>query len=65
MALGLKGFVRNLPDGSVELEAEGNENLLHKLLSWSRHGPPSARVDKIDVDWLEPANVEGEFTIRS
>ncbi len=55
--LGLTGFVRNLPDGRVELAAEGNEeNLkeLYKKLENSRTG----RVDNIEADWKE---YEGKF----
>jgi acylphosphatase len=47
---GVKGWVRNCPDGSVELVAEGNRREVDELLSWCRHGPPSARVDHIDIE---------------
>lgn len=42
---GLKGYVRNLPDGRVEVVAEGSEGMLRKLLEWLRKGPGSARVE--------------------
>jgi acylphosphatase len=44
-ALGLCGWVRNCPDGSVELIAEGPGEALEQLLEWCRRGPPAARVD--------------------
>ena len=66
MALGLTGYVRNLPDGSVELDAEGEEESLHSLLYWCQHGPPGARVDKVDVDWLTPSHQESrDFIVSS
>src|ERR1041385_125994 len=39
----LTGWVRNLPDGSVELEAQGDDAGLTALLAWCEHGPPAAR----------------------
>ncbi|MGH7832425.1 MAG: acylphosphatase [Candidatus Binatia bacterium] len=48
--LRVKGWVRNCPDGSVELIAEGNRKDVDELVSWCRHGAPSARVDHIDVE---------------
>lgn len=47
--LGVNGWVRNLPDGSVELLAEGEASAVEALLEWCRTGPPAARVDGIDV----------------
>jgi len=48
-ALGLKGWVRNRPDGSVEVLAEGPAHAADKLIEWSHQGPPSARVDKVKI----------------
>jgi acylphosphatase len=45
--LGLAGWVRNNPDGAVELEAIGNQPDLDKLRDHVRRGPPAARVDQI------------------
>ena len=63
MELGIKGFVRNQQDGSVYVEAEGDEETLKEFMDWCRHGPPQAEVDKIDA---VPAPVIGykEFEIR-
>lgn len=58
VALGLTGWVRNLPDGRVELCAEGPTGALERLVAWCRQGPPAARVDEIDVQWEE---AEGSF----
>lgn len=48
--LGVKGCVRNEPDGSVYIEAEGNEEKLNELIAWCRIGPPRARVDEVVVE---------------
>ena len=47
--LGLVGWVRNLPDGSVELEAQGDAEVVERLLAWCRKGPSLARVTSVDV----------------
>lgn len=59
VTLGLTGWVRNLPDGTVETIAEGPRSSLKSFLSFLRTGPSSARVDKVDVSW---SNATGEFT---
>lgn len=63
-ALGLKGFVRNLPDGKVEVVAEGNEETLEKLLAKLNEGPPAAEVENIEVSWEKPKNEFSSFEIR-
>lgn len=47
--LGLTGFAKNLPDGSVYIEAEGEENNLDKFVEWCNKGPMMARVEKVEV----------------
>lgn len=47
--LGIKGFARNESDGSVYLEAEGEKEALDKFLEWCKRGPPSARVERVEV----------------
>ena len=61
---GLKGWVRNLPDGRVEVVAEGDEILLKELLEDIKKGPSLARVDKVDVHWEEPTGEFFDFYIR-
>ncbi|MEO8069501.1 MAG: acylphosphatase [Flavobacteriales bacterium] len=46
-ALGLKGYAKNLPDGSVRIEAEGKEEALDAFVAWCRTGPSLARVDQV------------------
>ena len=45
--LGLKGWVKNRFDGSVEVVAEGPMGKVEQLIQWSHHGPPSARVTRL------------------
>ena len=47
--LNMTGWVRNRKDGAVEAVIQGPEQSLATILSWVRHGPPSARVDQVDV----------------
>ncbi len=47
--LGIRGYVRNQPDGSVYIEAEGRQRSLDTLVQWCHQGPPSARVLSVDV----------------
>lgn len=50
-SLKLVGWVRNEDDGSVQFEAVGRRETVEELIAWSRKGPPSARVDAVDVEW--------------
>ena len=61
--LGLNGFVRNLPDRSVEIVAEGDEDTLKKLVEWAHTGPSHARVDSCEVDYAEATNEWHDFKI--
>ncbi len=54
--LGLSGWVRNLPDGKVEVFAEGEESTLKQLSDWLKKGPPMARVTDINVQDISPEN---------
>lgn len=47
--LGLYGFARNDPDGSVYIDVQGSEPALDAFIEWCAHGPRSARVSKISV----------------
>lgn len=48
--LRLTGWVRNNPDGSVEVRAEGDKDKLESMISWLKKGPPGARVEDIQVE---------------
>ncbi|MET0989707.1 MAG: acylphosphatase [Glaciihabitans sp.] len=47
--LGLRGYVRDLPDGSVEAEIEGDDEVVDALVDWLNVGPTWAEVDRVDV----------------
>jgi acylphosphatase len=56
--LGLGGYARNLPDGRVEVLAQGEDARVETFSEWLRHGPPLARVDRVQRE----AVVVGEST---
>jgi acylphosphatase len=62
--LGLKGWVRNRSDGSVEAVAEGPNRHLEDLISWCRQGPPGAKVTQVDVQWRAAQYSEHEFSVK-
>lgn len=61
--LGLRGWVRNLPDGRVEAVFEGERARCEEALSFVRVGPPAAEVTEVEVMWEEEEGIEG-FEIR-
>lgn len=62
--LGLVGWVRNVPDGAVEVMAEGERPALEKLLGWCSHGPAGASVSKTEHEWLEAKGEFRDFRVR-
>jgi acylphosphatase len=60
--LGLAGFARNLPDGSVEIEAEGPRAAVEAFVRRVREGPRGAVVEHAEVTWAAPRGEQG-FTI--
>jgi acylphosphatase len=61
---GLKGWVRNLPGGNVEAEVEGPKSAIESFLEELRRGPPVARVDNLEVNWLTYSPRYKDFEIR-
>jgi acylphosphatase len=59
VSLGVFGWVRNRPDGSVEVLAEGPEDKVRKLVSWCGQGPPAAEVTRVHET---TETWKGEFT---
>lgn len=60
---GVHGWVRNLPDGSVEAAFEGTPEAVEALLAFVRRGPPSARVQEVELH-EEPPRAEEGFRVR-
>lgn len=56
--LGVFGWVKNLPDGRLEAVFEGEKKKVEEIVSWTKKGPVSAKVNDIKVEWQE---YKGEF----
>ena len=61
--LSIKGFAQNQPDGSVLIEAEGEEENLKQFIDWCKQGPPRAEVSNLDVQESELKNFD-RFEIK-
>ncbi|MEK7090197.1 MAG: acylphosphatase [Patescibacteria group bacterium] len=61
--LGLVGSVQNMPDGSVNVAAEGEEEKLKQFIELLKKGPLLARVDDVLVKWPEPQSKFHNFQI--
>jgi len=62
--LGLRGWVRNLPEGSVELVAEGRKQKIEQMIRWCHQGPPGARVQDVQVLWEKYQGSFEYFSIK-
>ncbi len=62
--LGLKGYARNMPDGTVEVVAEGPEGKIKEFIEFCKKGPRAARVDKVNVHIEEARNEFEGFEVR-
>jgi len=61
--LGLVGYAKNLPDGTVEVLAQGPQEKVEALLARMRQGSMLSRVDAVDAAWREPTGEYGDFRI--
>jgi acylphosphatase len=59
--LGVRGWVRNRPDGAVEITAEGEREKVESVLEAARHGPRGARVERVDLEWVKASGDLGPF----
>jgi acylphosphatase len=57
--LGVAGWARNEPDGSVVAHLEGDPDAVEAMVAWCREGPTRARVDNVDVRDAEPTGAQG------
>jgi len=62
--LGLTGWVRNRPDGAVEVLAEGSKHQLDQLVDFLNYGPSMASVEGVDVQWGPASQAFHDFEIR-
>jgi acylphosphatase len=62
-SLGLSGWVTNAQDGTVRAAFEGDDERVESMVEWCRRGPSGARVEDVDVSWVEPESEQG-FSIR-
>ena len=62
--LNLTGWVRNEPDGTVRIVAEGEEKNLTDLIDWCKNSPDRVKVDHADAKWLAATNQFSDFLIK-
>lgn len=62
--LGVVGYVRNLPDGTVEIVARGNSAQVEALLDWARTGPPMSAVHGVEAEDLTDDETYPSFEVR-
>lgn len=62
--IGVKGWVKNLPNDDVEITATAAEEVLQKFIAWCKQGPPKARVDEVIVEELSIEEFKGFKIIR-
>lgn len=60
---GVNGYVRNMPDGSVEAYATGDRNILERFLADLERGPSGSAVDRVEVDWNVAIKAYDTFNI--
>lgn len=61
---GVHGYIRNLPDGRVEVQVEGDQESVDRIESALRRGPAGARVENVHVESLAPTHRATGFYIR-
>ncbi len=64
LSLGLKGYVRNTPNGSVEIVAEGSKDKINELINFCKSNPGASDVSKVDVKFEKASNQFKSFEVR-
>ncbi|MEL6136415.1 MAG: acylphosphatase [Cyanobacteria bacterium J06628_6] len=64
LAIGVTGYVKNRPDRTVEIVADGSPNQLQQLIAWAEHGPPTASVERVEREELLAVNSFDTFTVE-
>jgi len=62
--LGIMGFVQNLYDGKVYIEAEGSDEKLDRFKAWCSEGPPRAQVERVEIKEDELRNFTSFAVLR-
>ena len=61
----LTGWVKNMPNGQVEVLVQGEKEKIEKLIEWCKKGPPEARIDNVEVRWNRIVNNFESFFISN
>lgn len=64
MSRGVKGWVRNCPDGRVEAVFEGDKQAVERIIQWCHRGPAEAEVKDVQVEWEEYSGEFDTFSVR-
>ena len=64
LRLRIIGYVKNLPDGTVEIIAQGDNNALQQLCEWCKIGSPRSKVDRIETFDLQLEKLDGFRIIK-
>ncbi len=64
ISIGISGFVKNLPDGTVQVLATGTADQLEIFIAWCRQGPPLAEVTQLEITSIETQESEGFIICR-
>lgn len=62
--LELTGWVKNMPDGTVEVCLQGKEDAINKMIEWCREGSPSSKVEDIKIERGAAQEELSEFEVR-
>jgi len=57
--LAISGYAKNLPNGDVEILAQGEKTNINQFIEWCKEGPPVANVDRVEIAWQ---NIEQKFS---
>jgi len=63
-SLALIGYAKNLPNGNVEIHAEGNKIDIQRFIEIVKKGPPSSQVDKVEIMWINASNRFKDFIVK-
>lgn len=64
LQIGLTGYVMNKPDGTVEIVADGRQGQLQRMIAWSKKGPDTATVDRVEIQELLSINTFESFNVE-